>query len=303
MSVYIPTVRVGKPLRYEGLSVFTLFTEADSGIEYILADEGLRNGTILVKEVNESGSVPELLVSNKSDRMVLFIEGEALIGAKQNRILNTSILVNAGESMKIPVSCVEHGRWRYKSSRFASSEYHSPSELRLHLKKSVYASLKLGGGHRSNQGLVWDKVGEIHQKLGTSSRTGDMSDAFASYKKKITKSQKKFSYVQGATGMAIAVGNKVIAMDVFDKPTTCEKVWNRLLSGHIVDAISHKATAGGSIEPDDVVQLISRASKAAWEKVEAVGEGAEYRAELDNDHGTALMYADTLVHGSVLVES
>ena len=55
-------------------------------------------------------------------------------------------------------------------------------------------------------------------------------------------------------------------------------------------------------EPLDVEQLIARASDAKWEQVEAVGECEEYRAEIGDDHGTALVYEDTLVHGSMLAE-
>ena len=302
MSINIPTIRVGKPLSYDTLSVFPLFTEANTGVEYVLADEAIKNSIIVVKEISTSGSVPDLLVENKGDKMVLFIEGEELVGAKQNRILNTSILVNAKANMKIPVSCVEQGRWGYKSQRFGHSGFHSPSDLRVALKKSVGASLKLGGGHRSNQGLVWDKVSEMHGKLGTSSRTGAMLDAFESYKKKIADFQKKLSYVKGATGMAIAVSNKIIAMDVFDKPSTCEKVWNRLVSGYSVDAISQKDKVGKIVKIGDVVHMIERTKGAKWDKVEAIGEGEEYRTEIDEDHGSALVYSETLVHGSMLAD-
>jgi hypothetical protein len=38
----------------------------------------------------EAGPVPELRVENGSDIRVLFLEGEQLVGAKQNRILNIS---------------------------------------------------------------------------------------------------------------------------------------------------------------------------------------------------------------------
>jgi hypothetical protein len=155
MSVHIPKVRVGKPLQFESLTVFPIFTEEDSGIDYVLAEEAIKNGTVEVKEVSESGSVPELLVNNKGGTRVLFIEGEELVGAKQNRILNTSILVNAETSMKIPVSCVEAGRWQYRSRAFSSSGRYSSPKLRHIMKKSVHASLKLGGGHRSDQRRVW----------------------------------------------------------------------------------------------------------------------------------------------------
>jgi hypothetical protein len=302
MSVYIPTIRVGKPLRYEALTVFPLFTEADSGVEYVLGDVAAHKGSIEVKEVSTSGSVPELLVENSGDKMVLLIEAEELTGAKQNRILNTSILVAAKSSLKIPVSCVEQGRWHYKSQKFDYSGYHSPSELRIALKKSVGRSLKLRAGHRSDQRVVWDKIEKIHAKLETSSRTRAMSDAFESHKKKIADFQKKLSYVKDAAGMVVAVGDKIIAMDVFDKPATCEKVWNRLLSGFTVDSISRKDKASKSVEVEDVEHMIDSTRNAKWNKVEAVGEGEEYRTEIDDDHGSALVHSKTLVHGSMLAD-
>ena len=39
--------------------------------------------------------------------------------------------------------------------------------------------------------------------------------------------------------------------------------------------------------------------RRAWEAVEAVGEGEEYRAELDGDRGAALYAQGSLVHGSI----
>jgi len=78
-------------------------------------------------------------------------------------------------------------------------------------------------------------------------------------------------------------------------------VWNRDAGG-IEAAISQKGTAGRSVEIGDVEQLIARASDTKWEQVEAVGECEEYRAEIGDDHGTALVYEDTLVHGSMLAE-
>ena len=112
MSIAFPSIRIGDPIRHEALTVFPLFSEAISEVQYRLSDVALADESLLVEEVSEGGSVPELLVENKGDERVLFLEGEELVGAKQNRILNTSVLVAAHTKIKIPVSCVEQGRWR-----------------------------------------------------------------------------------------------------------------------------------------------------------------------------------------------
>ena len=66
-----------------------------------------------MSEVSDDGSVPELLFKNLGDRPVLLVEGEELVGAKQNRTLNISILAPPGRETRIPVTCVEGGRWGY----------------------------------------------------------------------------------------------------------------------------------------------------------------------------------------------
>lgn len=300
MTLALPKLRVGEPLRHESLSVFPLFAELDGSVDYRLADEALADQSVTVEEVSEAGSVPDLLVENKGNTRVLFIEGEELVGAKQNRILNTSVLVAAHTKIKIPVSCVEQGRWRHTSRYFGSSGSHSPSKLRYALKKSVSDSITTGSGHRSDQGEVWRSVREVHAMHGTSSHTGAMSDAFESLAKQRTDYADKFKYVEGAVGVAVALGGKVVSADVFDKPQTCQKVWQRLLSGVILDAIATKATG----EPADaaaVEKLLESAGSAGWKKVDAVGEGEDYRAEIGDDHASALKLNDTLVHGSVVL--
>ena len=142
VPVAFPEIQVGEPVRYESLSVFPLFAGMESPVEYLLSDEGIGSGSVTVEEVSEGGSVPNLLVENKGDIRILFIEGEELVGAKQNRVLNTSVLIAAKSKVKIPVSCVEAGRWAYKSRHFGSSGSHSSSKLRWFLKMSVSDSLQ-----------------------------------------------------------------------------------------------------------------------------------------------------------------
>jgi hypothetical protein len=62
--------------------VFPLFAAAESRLEYRLSDEAMAEGTVSVEEISEAGSVPNLLVENKGNTRVLFLEGEELIGAK-----------------------------------------------------------------------------------------------------------------------------------------------------------------------------------------------------------------------------
>ncbi len=299
MTVAVPKTRVGEPLRHQSLSVFPLFTDSYSGVDYRLSDEALADESLVVEEISESGSVPELLVENKGETRVLFIEGEELVGAKQNRILNTSVLIAAKSKVKIPVSCVEQGRWGYRSQRFRSSGSHSPSRIRYALKRSVSGSTTTGRGHRSDQGEVWANVRACLSSHAVASPTSAMSEAFQAMEDRTSDYRNELKYVEGATGVAVAIGKHVVAVDLFDKPSTCQKVWDRLISGCILDALEVESQQDEA-DAADVERLVDSAEEANWQQVQAVGEGEEYRAEFAEDHASALSFEDNLVHASVL---
>ncbi len=297
----LPEIRVGDPIRHEALAVFPLFSSIGSSVDYLLSDEAIAAGSVTVEEVSEGGSVPNLLVTNESESKVLFLEGEELQGAKQNRVLNTSVLVAARAKTTIPVSCVEQGRWRYRSREFRSADSHGSSKLRHHLKSSIFASLKSGRGHVSDQMAVWGEVSRQMTSLGSPSETGAMADTYDAYRDKLGEFRERLNYVEGATGIAVAIGKQVVAMDIFDKPSTCQKVWGRLLTGAVMDAL--EASPSDQVaEPADVNDLLARLRDSAWEPALAAGEGKEFRTEADSQtHGSALVFGESVLHGSVVV--
>lgn len=297
----LPDVRVGDPIRHEALAVFPLFSTADGAVDYLLSDEAIGAGSVTVEEVSEGGSVPNLLVTNQGDSPVLFLEGEELRGAKQNRVLNTSVLVAAHSKTPIPVSCVERGRWRYRTRHFESGGSHSSSKLRHILKKSAYLSMKAGQGYTSDQMQVWGEVTRQMASLGSSSETAAMADTFENHRERLDEFRESLRYVEGATGVAVAVGTRVVAMDLFDRPSTCAKVWNRLLSGVVMDALE-AGPADQVAQPSDVEGLLARLKDGEWEPAPAVGEGQEYRYDADAEtHASALVCGGSVLHGSVAV--
>jgi translation elongation factor P/translation initiation factor 5A len=297
-----PEVHVGDPLEYETLTVFPLFAGSATGIDYLLSDEALAGGTVTVEEVTESGSVPNLLVDNQANTLVLFLEGEELRGAKQNRVLNTSVLV-AGGKTTLPVSCVEQGRWRYKSRHFGSSGSHSSSKMRHILKKSVTSSLHEGRGHSSDQVEVWKEVGRQMSSLSSDSETMAMADTYDSHQNRLSEYRDRLKYVEGAIGLAVAIGGQVTSVDLFDKPTTCRKVWDRLLTGVVMDALEASST-GKRADSADVQQALVALREAPWKQTQAAGAGEEFRAEASGDRqASALTCNGTVVHGSLVLAS
>jgi len=300
MSAIFPSVHVGEPIRCNQVSVFPLFADAPAPVEYALGVDAINDGSVVVEEISEAGSVPTLSVTNKASLLVLFLEGEQLVGAKQNRILNTSILVAANSKTTIPVSCVEQGRWRFKSKQFGSSGTHSPSKLRYALKMSVTESVQKGQGHRSDQGRVWAEVAQHLEAHGVASESSAMEDTFESYRAQLDELQRRFTYVEGACGVAVALGKKVVCLDLFDKPSTCGKVWDRLLSGALLESF-FPSTDEHQTDVADVETFIADLGTAPWQPASSAGEGQEFRSA--TEHGTqasALCFSERVVHGSAV---
>ena len=135
-------------------------------------EEGLSQGFVIITEISTGGSVPELKLVNKSPDKVLVVDGEELMGAKQNRIVNASFLIAENSEVVIPVSCVEQGRWSYRSAMFSYGEKVMPPSLRREKQKKVAESLNRGSGYRSDQGEIWNDLAAKQARMSIHSEPG-----------------------------------------------------------------------------------------------------------------------------------
>jgi len=170
---YLNNLRFGEARAHRHLTVLPLLAIRDGVPPYISLPQAMDQKTLIVTEVSEGGSVPQLLVLNDGDQPVLIIDGEELLRAKQNRILNTTILLKKKSRTVVPVSCTEQGRWSYASAQFSMSEAVLERKIR-----SRSESLSHNAPAHSDQGEVWEGIQALHCKAGSSSPTSAMHDAF-----------------------------------------------------------------------------------------------------------------------------
>ena len=137
MCLSMPDVRVGEPLSCGSLAVFPLFSECslfaqdENRLDYLLAHEAMARGTVVVTEVSDEGVVSDLLVRNDDETPILMLDGTELRGGKQTRVLNTTALLGGRSETRIPVSCIEVGRWGDSWGQFKSGSHCSPSLRRI----------------------------------------------------------------------------------------------------------------------------------------------------------------------------
>jgi ARG and Rhodanese-Phosphatase-superfamily-associated Protein domain len=105
VAAFLAGLDVGSCVGSDELTMFPLIAREPREPHYATLSEAVAAGRARVTEISDAGSVPELRIVNDGDLPVLIIDGEELVGAKQNRIVNLTILVPAKTTLTIPVSC------------------------------------------------------------------------------------------------------------------------------------------------------------------------------------------------------
>ena len=210
-------ISIGNPRTYRNLTLTPiLFKDGPlSSAEPISLEDAFAKGAIQVNEVSAEGHVPELRVKNSGDVAVLILDGEELIGAKQNRSVNVTILVPPQSEIVIPVSCIEAGRWGYSRPGFAAAGRVLNQEIRYRKADAVTRSLKQRHLRFSDQRAVWDGVGKTLHALGAASRTSALSDGFESRANAITDYLAAFQLEPGQIGIIFRIGGAIAGLDFF----------------------------------------------------------------------------------------
>lgn len=297
---YLEQMKVGRKQSHKNLVLYPLLSTYNANLQYLLLDEALNQNILEVKEHGDEGSVPELKVFNKSPEMVLILDGEELVGAKQNRIVNTTILVQANSSIVIPVSCVEHGRWSYDSPSFSSEERIMPSKLRAMKSQQVAFSRKSFGEYRSDQDAIWDGIAEKSTRMAAASPTGAMAAIYEKERPSLDEYVRSFHLIDSQIGAIFMINGSVAGLDAFGKPETFKKVFKKLVESYSLDAVEW-------LEPDKEYKAL-KSEVTKFQKAVMASEsdggpsvvlGVDYRLESRKVTGFALAADDHVMHVSI----
>ncbi len=305
---YLLGMELGAAQSFENMTVFGLLTSLDGGPEYITLKEALEKGVFKVAEVSEGGSVPELKVENMGDIAVLLLDGEELMGAKQNRVLNTTILVAPKSAIKVPVSCTEHGRWSYESREFAESGNVMHKSMRAVNAREVNLNLDASKEFCSNQGMIWDNVAAMAFDMKVSSRTGAMRDVFEARGADLDGYLKNFKAAEGLKGILVFIDGKPAGMDFVSRDKAFVTLFPKLVKSYAMEAMllreRRKAGRGkggadkASVMPgaDDAREFLKQAAACEEKKYASVGMGWSYRYSGAGIVGSALTVDENIVH-------
>jgi hypothetical protein len=239
--------------------------------------------------VDEAGSVPELVVENSLSERVLLYDGEELVGAKQNRILNVSVLVEEKTSLRIPVSCVEQGRWQHVSPAFGRSDQISHAHLRRR-KAEMLAAEPLARGLAQSE--VWDELQEKSARMHVSSPSGASSDLYRAYERDLRSLGDAFPARSGQCGALLAIGREM-CLDLVSRPDAFARLWPKLRAGYLLDALER--LDGGPAAKAEIEAFLSAVAGAAESRQPSAGLGQDLRLRRSGVIGSGLELGDELL--------
>jgi hypothetical protein len=297
IKMTIDSVELGGPVQHEGLVMCPLLRADLFGPDYLTLDEALAAGAASVTEVSHGGSVPELLFRNRGEKAVFLLDGEELVGAKQNRVLNISILAPAHKDTVIPVSCVEAGRWSHRRPDFTAAPRAQFAASRARRSADVSADMAAGGGRRSDQGRVWQDISVKMASLGSHSPTQAVEDAFVDHEVRLEEFVERMQAIAGQVGAVFAIGGRVVGAELFDCKETCAALLPKVIRSYALDAIDPHFGARRPFDEEAPRRFLKRIAAAATREAPAVGEGTDVRFDTASGiAGGALLARERIVH-------
>ena len=289
-------MELGEIKTFGRLSVIPIISRTAPGIDYRTLPEVLGGEEVRISEINSGASVGELSLVNNSDEYLLLLDGEELVGAKQNRVMNSSIMAAPHSRIRIPVSCTEQGRWSYQSRNFEDSGVVMPLRSRYNKIRSVDDALGSSGTYRSNQSQVWQDISEMQSVSNTESPTGAMKDVYRKQESSLDAYAEAFKPIQGQTGMVVLVNGDVAGLEIFSKESALQSLAPKLIKSYAMDVLLEEPNEGGTPTSESAEAFIRRLRTLDSQSYKSIGEGWDYRFSGDSITGSALTYDEEVIH-------
>ena len=282
--------------QYGSVEIFSLRGPSTNGLVYVTLDESLEAGWIEITEFTEAGQVPRIKIINRSQHMVFLMAGEQVVGCKQNRVVNASMMVPAHSEMPLPVTCVERGRWGYSGAAFASAYSSSHHQLRVMMAAQAAKSYRQTGVPSADQAAVWREVSRKLGTMGSRSSSDALQDVFRDNDKKLKEAVEQLPAPTDCNGAVFVIGGRIAGADLFDKPETLRKLWPKLIKSCTIDALEPSTQNPGSTTPEEITSWLERGASATQESFPSPGVGQDVRIEGEDVLGASLVINDHPVH-------
>jgi hypothetical protein len=295
LSAFVPSLTVGDPVGAANLTMHPLLTGHDSPAGYATLDEALAAGFVDITEVSEAGQVPVLMFLNNGTVPVLVIDGEELVGAKQNRIVNLTILVPAKTRLRVPVTCVEAGRWSLRSRAFSAAGRAHYASARAMKMEQVSCCLRSTGERFADQGAIWDDIGAKSARMGAHSATQAAAALNERARRDLDRFHAGLEPLPNQVGAMFEIDGAIVGLELFDSASTWRQSMRKIVESYGLDALD-RGQGRRAWTHADPAKFLASLGETEVERFRAIGLGSDLRLEAPHVAGAALAVDDRLVH-------
>lgn len=283
-SLY-PRLEFGEPILLDSLVIEPIIAIKgfdDTILEELLdIDTAFSKGLVSIKEVSTGGAVEEVLIGNHASAPLVIFEGQGLEGAKQNRVVQKTVVIPAESTIAVPVNCVERGRWRYTSNEFRPASFRAGPSVKM----SKASAMKMSVG--SIQSEVWREVSELSERLTSYSASEDLGEiletASRSNRVNFDHARDKSARFDGY-GFKVS-GGRVEFIELFGRKSWAKEALEKSLKEWLIDSERGRSP----------LQLPLSMLKAEWRERLAVGVETQLLADTECA-GIAAEYKGALLH-------
>ena len=289
---------VGDPIAAGPLTVFPLFGPEPT-LSYVSFAQA-HEGGVAIRELTSGASVNDLLVENPSGDDVLLFDGEEILGAQQNRTFDLTVLVAAASTLKVPVSCVEAGRWdgSRHSEPFRPSPQAAYPKMRRMKAEQVRASAFAGREARASQSEVWREADEVASRYQAHSPTAAVHEVYESRRGHLNEICAAIEPQPNQVGSIAAYGEGMQVLDYVSRPVVYASLHTRLVQGYALDALDAPSDLAFEPETASGFSLLACDAPIA-QRTNGVGLGEDVRFQANGVAGAGLTHEEELVQLTV----
>ena len=287
ITQHFNSIEPGPAQHLGGLTFVPLKAEAKTDISHIKTFDYLATQNLAAASEHQSGAVVTSIdIKNDSEHHLLMLDGEGIVGAKQNRMVQRSVIIAPYTQQPIPVNCVEQGRWRFKAeSNFKKAEFLISPRMRdikgEQLKNKQNADI---------QSSMWNEISALERKLGATSETDDL-DEILKFKQRVPSDEITNFLMQTPCNGFLVFGTGRPFIEIFGSEELCNHFISKSIKTWIadVDEDNHKS-------PEDAYRSLNCLLRSDWSSDQPIGVEEVYTSD-DNSNGRCIFLNNSFVHG------
>ena len=219
-------------------------------------------------EIDENGVVNKIKVRNNSSNLLILHDGEIIVGAKQNRTIDKTVILKPKETRNVDVLCVEKGRWSFRNHEF--SQHNSKLSPEIRFSKETVTNY-------NKQNTVWNEIDKMYEENNQYSNTSDFCEFKKEENSKLGLEEIKSKIFNDKYNGILVTNNKIRFIEIFYNSKIYEDQITKSINTLL---INNKNENNQQIEID---KYFFRLKDSNWFKEE--NESSLETAYLSNYHG------------------